>query len=185
MRAALALSMGSLLLTAACGARPANDLSREEAWQASQSTYQSGSSSGNAFGAGIALNVSQSLEVPCPGGGSVSMDMAAAVDTDSMGAGNIDVNVNAGYNACTYEETTLDGIAAIAMSMSNSTVATSVSMTMTGDLWFTGAIEGSCSFNFSASVSVDPMSGASQVDLSGDYCGYDLDELEAEYGPQA
>lgn len=180
MRVALTLSVGSLLLTAACGPRAANDLSREDAWRASQVTMQSGQMSGAAY-AGATYSVNQSLDAPCPEGGSIAMDMAASVDGDLTGAGgaNISVDVRANYSSCAMQNITIDGAAAILMNMATSQSGASVELSMSGDLWFTGEIEGSCSFNFTARASGSALGG--EVELSGDYCGYDLDELQAEY----
>lgn len=184
-RVLIPAAAGLFLGTTACGESPANDLSRSEAWQASQAVASSSTAASTAAGASF-ITYSQAISgtVPCPDGGSITVDGEAMADSDATGTA-LTILASIEYSSCTYDTITLDGSLNQEIVFASSGSSAQATLNLNGALWFTGDIEGSCSIqmNLEASGTILPSTGASTASatLSGSFCGHDLAELQAEF----
>jgi hypothetical protein len=92
------------------------------------------------------------------------------------------MNLTLAYNACAFTDLTIDGDLSETATMTMANEQLDMSISANGALWFTGAIEGSCNFNFTmtASGNTGGLGGTGSYEFSGTVCGHDVSELNIE-----
>jgi hypothetical protein len=161
-RIILGLPLIALSLSCGGGGNTLNQTDAAKALQAAQNSAELALGAVNdcstCLSNGQALTAA-SLEVPCPGGGSITVDGTADDTTGSW-------DLVLAYNMCSVvylEETyVIDG----SLDYSGQSTQTGGSFSMDGELSFSGAVEGSCNYSLSLTVT------EASVTANGNYCGY-------------
>lgn len=204
MRRSVVVSFGSMLVwsVASCGGgspETSGDLSKNEAETAfdqTSSRTQSGTeealgtstfTGGSAAVAKALQDQSVDLSSECSEGGSADISGTMSLPDGTTGESETEMNFAVDFQDCTENGTTVDGNLDYWSLTVQDDAGLELSMSMEGDLTYSGEVEGSCGMNADIQVSMEfpdfeEGGGEFQIDVeeSGSFCGYALEELELD-----
>ena len=189
------LSSIVMLGLAACGGggtgQQESNLSKEEAeraFDATASRTQAGTE--QAENSSFWSNVSQfqggdiNIDMECTEGGSAGMTGNVSVPDDSSGAAETEMAFEFDFQSCGEDGVTVDGNLAYWTHSVTDENGLEMSVTMDGQLDYSGDIEESCAMDVAVNVKMDFSGGFESFDIdveaTGSFCGYDINELDLD-----